>query len=192
MDIGENKFIIFHQGGSGGDFLCSAINYLYYKNDNPIIYSSKNTVETCDDEENGFKNYTKELIKNNSLEYKGKVNFCLGSHHYSPLLKNIFINSKMYWIDFTGHDKEVYNRFTTLLGDSANKIHKKVDAKFLNCVQWKLQFISLKMDSIKIDALFSFQNFKTVLNKNFSLELDKKIEDEYYIWFEKNRHFFNL
>lgn len=48
------------------------------------------------------------------------------------------------------------------------------------------------MDSIKIDALFSFQNFKTVLNKNFSLELDKKIEDEYYIWFEKNRHFFNL
>ena len=184
MDLHKNKFIIFHSGGGGGDFLAMCINKLYYNDSSEINYF-ENDIQVSGNFF-AFKDYCLNLSNNENLIYTDKVTYCMTSHHYHPKLKINFKNSKLFYINSVGYQKEIVNRLNTIHNmpfTTRNLIEMK---------RWNNTFQSNEIQPINQDIFFSYESFKNTIENCFSMLANDQLEEEYNKWFGRNRHFFNL
>ena len=86
IDIQKNKFIVFHHGGGGGDFLCSAVNYLHDKINNQLKIFESGQFNGPDNNYDSFKNYSEKLTITGSCDDKFTTYHCMASHYYLSLI----------------------------------------------------------------------------------------------------------
>ena len=184
MGFNKNKFILFHSGGGGGDFLTLCINKLYYNELTKINYFD-NKIQV-DGKFFAFKDYCQSLLNDENLVYNDKVTYCMSAHYFHPKLKNIFENSKMFYINSVGYEKELLYRLQTIHNIPFTK-RNLIDVK-----RWNNVFQLNDIIPINQDIFFSYDSFKNTIKIYFSLIADDSIEEEYNKWWGKNRKFFNL
>jgi hypothetical protein len=196
-------FILFHSGGSGGDFLIATINYLHDKL-RLIEISEKGNVITNEAIQN-FK-YFGNYLKNNhtNIEMPNEILYAMTLHHYSETIKEFYPQSVYYYINYKGHESEVCQRYFSLAFDfNVNRIidFLKIDNKAIalqdfkkigesNWKNWLKIFKINNIESIPIDIFFKYELFETTVKEKFLLIPDEYVKLKYIEWQEKNKHFF--
>jgi hypothetical protein len=197
------KFILFHNGGSGGDFLIAAINYLH-DNSNAIEISEKGNLITNDAIQN-FKYFGNNLKNNHSsMEIPNEILYAMTLHHYSKTIKEFYPQSVYYYINYKGYESEVCERYFSLAFDfNADRIINflKIDNKTIDFQDFKktgksnwkdwLKILKINnIESIPIDIFFKYELFETAIKEKFLLIPDEYVKLKYIEWQEKNKHFF--
>jgi hypothetical protein len=206
MDVEKNKFIVFHHGGSRGDFLCSAVNYLNDKTNHKLKIFESGQFNAPDENYRSSKQFCYKLTVEQSPTFSMPIFYCMSAHHYSPMLNKIFPKSKFYYIDHENYEENLLKRLFKIheqLEDSDveiiknNKIvkFKTKDSKKIRIAatkSWKKIFEFYEIESIKFQDLFTYDNFKNMLETKFSLSSDEDLEKFYNIWLEKNKNFLKI
>ena len=212
MDINDPKFLIIYMGGSGGDFLNSVINYLYCKDNKPIIILDSGKCESPYIIKY-FKNNTDSALvrySDDKILYKDLCS--LSIHTILPILEisNLFLDIKLYYIDYTGYEEELFLRFHSLIFNNEEDFIKELkDNKFVSeklklkitNKNWKItgmyawknvltQYKSCNADSIPLQIFFDYDLFCQILKEKFLLEPDNYVKVMFDTWQEKNKRFF--
>jgi len=203
------QFIIFHSGGSGGDFLCSVINYLYYNNKSfiNITNNGRNDVTMYAD----FKEFTKNIAEEKQNNFIFDEYYALASHDYSPKLKELYPESKFYYIDYTENETQVYKRFFSLLFKNnadafiiklkknnffGKKLQSKITIDNLDIVahlmwkKWLKGYEFYNLEKIPLGIFFDYELFSKTLEEKFLLAPDDYVKVMFDNWQEKNKQFF--
>jgi len=205
MDVEKNKFIVFHHGGGGGDFLCSAVNYLNDKTNHELKIFESGQFDGPDNNYLSSKKFCYNLSIEQDVSFSMTIFYCMPAHHYSPELEKIFPKSKFYYIDHETYEDNLLQRLFKINSEDENsnveiiknnKIiklkTKDKKIKILAINSWKKIFEFYEIESIKLENLLTYENFKNILETKFAVSPDEKLEKFYSLWLEKNKNFLKI
>jgi hypothetical protein len=203
-------YIIFHQGGSGGDFLTSVLNYLHHKSESSIniITNGRNVPPNFIED---FKNFSKNILNGRENNLISTDYYALGSHDYSPKLRELYPETKFYYIDYTKNEIQTYKRFFSLEFKNDedaivkklkedNILSKKLQLKItinnwesiaqLAWNNWLKLYEFYQIEKIPLEIFFNYVLFSKILEEKFLLVPDDYVKVMFDIWQEKNKKFF--